>query len=96
MRFIKPLDTELLDHIATKYRQIITVEDGTRVGGFGSAVAEYIVENHPGMRVKIMGIRDEIIEHGSQEELYRETEIDAEAIEDAVHKAIHLQTKSIL
>jgi 1-deoxy-D-xylulose-5-phosphate synthase len=80
MRFVKPIDTQLLDQLARKYRYIVTIEDGTRIGGFGSAVAEYIVENHTGISVKIMGIPDEIIEHGSQDELYREVGIDAQAL----------------
>jgi 1-deoxy-D-xylulose-5-phosphate synthase len=80
MRFVKPLDTELLDRIATKYRHIVTVEDGTKIGGFGSAVAEYISEHHNDISVKIMGIRDEVIEHGSQDELYREVGIDYTSI----------------
>jgi 1-deoxy-D-xylulose-5-phosphate synthase len=80
MRFVKPIDTQLLDQLARKYRYIVTIEDGTRIGGFGSAVAEYIVENHTGISVKIMGIPDEIIEHGSQDELYREVGIDAQAM----------------
>lgn len=80
MRFVKPLDTELLDQIAARYRHIVTVEDGTKIGGFGSAVAEYISEYHNDISVKIMGIRDEIIEHGTQEELYREVGIDYTSI----------------
>ncbi len=80
MRFVKPLDTELLDRIATKYRHIVTVEDGTKIGGFGSAVAEYISEHHNDISVKIMGIQDEVIEHGSQDELYREVGIDYTSI----------------
>jgi 1-deoxy-D-xylulose-5-phosphate synthase len=80
MRFVKPLDTELLDQIATKYRHIVTVEDGTKIGGFGSAVAEYISEYHNDISVKIIGIKDEVIEHGTQQELYREVGIDANSL----------------
>lgn len=80
MRFVKPLDTELLDQIAKKYRYIVTVEDGTKIGGFGSAVSEYISEHHNDISVKIMGIPDEVIEHGSQDELYREVGIDYTSI----------------
>jgi len=80
MRFVKPLDAQLLDQIATKYRHIVTVEDGTKIGGFGSAVAEYISEHHNDISVKIMGIRDEVVEHGSQDELYREVGIDYTSI----------------
>jgi 1-deoxy-D-xylulose-5-phosphate synthase len=80
MRFVKPLDFEMLDLIAKTYKSVITVEDGTKIGGFGSAVSEYYSENHPGISVKILGVPDQIIEHGTQEELYIETGIDAESI----------------
>ncbi len=86
MRFVKPLDTDLLDEIAKTNRYIVTVEDGTRIGGFGSAVAEYMVEHHPGVTVRIMGISDTVVEHGSQSELYRETGIDAGSIERTLRK----------
>jgi 1-deoxy-D-xylulose-5-phosphate synthase len=86
MRFVKPLDTEMLDDIARRYRSVITIEDGARMGGVGSAVAEYISENHPGLRVSILGVPDVIVEHGSQKELYRETGIDARAVVEKVHR----------
>ncbi|KAB1063166.1 1-deoxy-D-xylulose-5-phosphate synthase [Salibacter halophilus] len=70
MRFVKPLDTALIDDLAKDHKVFITVEDGAKKGGFGSAVAEYVAEHHPGIRVKILGIPDEVIEHGTQEELY--------------------------
>lgn len=88
MRFVKPLDTALLDEIATAYRSIVTVEDGTKIGGFGSAVAEYMSENHPGISVKIMGVPDRIVEHGSQKELFREVGIDAMAIAQVVRQQL--------
>jgi 1-deoxy-D-xylulose-5-phosphate synthase len=80
MRFAKPLDTALIDTLVTRYGRIITIEDGTRLGGFGSAVAEYVASEHPGIRVTIMGVPDRIVEHGSQEELYREIGLDAAGI----------------
>jgi 1-deoxy-D-xylulose-5-phosphate synthase len=88
MRFVKPLDTELLDQIAAGYRSVITIEDGAKMGGFGSAVAEYISEHHPGLRVSIMGVPDAIVEHGSQKELYREVGIDADALVEKVHRQL--------
>lgn len=89
MRFVKPLDTALIDTIATRYQRLITIEDGTRLGGFGSAVAEYVAENHPGLAVKIMGVPDAIVEHGSQKELYREVGIDAQAVTETVHAELN-------
>jgi 1-deoxy-D-xylulose-5-phosphate synthase len=88
MRFVKPLDTALLDEIALKYRSIITIEDGTKIGGFGSAVTEYISEHHAGLRVRILGVPDVIVEHGSQAELYREVGIDAQAVKDTVYEEL--------
>lgn len=80
MRFAKPLDTELIDEICLKYDHIITLEDGARLGGFGSAVAEYIAEKQSKPTLKIMGLPDRIIEHGTQEELHTEVGIDADGI----------------
>ena len=89
MRFVKPLDTALIDEIAANYRAIVTIEDGTKVGGFGSAVTEYIAEHHPGVSVRIMGVPDRIVEHGSQKELYRETGIDAAAVARTVKEQLN-------
>lgn len=77
MRFVKPLDEEMLHEVFSKYSRVITVEDGTVVGGFGSAVLEFM--NNHGYRadVKIMGIPDRIVEHGTPKELYIEIGIDA-------------------
>ncbi|MCG8372907.1 MAG: 1-deoxy-D-xylulose-5-phosphate synthase [Balneolales bacterium] len=80
MRFAKPLDTELLDQICDNYQHIITLEDGARLGGFGSAVAEYLAEKEQAPSVKILGIPDEIIEHGTQEELHQMMGIDVTGI----------------
>src|SRR5690625_3581173 len=55
MRFAKPLDTALIDEVLDSYESIITIEDGTRLGGFGSAVAEYVAEQGAGIPVRIMG-----------------------------------------
>jgi 1-deoxy-D-xylulose-5-phosphate synthase len=84
MRFAKPLDEELLHEGLTKYQKIITVEDGTVVGGFGSAVLEFANANGYKNEVRILGIPDQIIEHGSPKELHRECGFDAVAIKEAV------------
>ena len=86
MRFLKPLDTQLLDSIAAAgYRRIITVEDGVRLGGFGEAVAEYFVEKHPAEvdKIRILAIPDEFITHGSVPQLKHDCRIDRQAILDA-------------
>ncbi len=80
MRFVKPLDTELIDEVLLNYKHIITIEDGVAQGGFGSAVAEYVVSQSQPMPVTIMGVPDQIIEHGSQDELKAEAGIDSNAI----------------
>lgn len=86
MRYAKPLDTELLDAILSKYESILTIEDGTRLGGFGSAVAEYVAEKGVGIAVKIMGVPDQIIEHGTQRELHDEVGIGPDGIANEVRK----------
>lgn len=80
MRFVKPLDEKMLHHIFKTYNKIITVEDGTIKGGFGSAIAEFMAENGYCATLKIMGIPDRFIEHGTPEQLYKDCGIDAEGI----------------
>lgn len=84
MRFVKPLDTQLLDEISLKYKKIITVEDGVRIGGFGSAVLEYLSDKACHIPVIRMGIPDKFIEHGTPAELYRLTALDKDAIREIV------------
>ena len=83
MRFAKPLDADLLHEALGKYDKIITVEDGTIIGGFGSAVAEFMAEHQYKNSLRILGIPDRIVEHGSPKELHRECEYDAAAIAEA-------------
>ncbi|MEO5888702.1 MAG: 1-deoxy-D-xylulose-5-phosphate synthase [Ferruginibacter sp.] len=80
MRFVKPIDKELLHEVFAKFDKIITVEDGTVVGGFGSAVLEFMNEYGYKADVKIMGIPDRLVEHGSPKELYKEIGLDADSI----------------
>ncbi len=84
MRFVKPLDETMLHEVARKFNRIITVEDGTVTGGFGSAVLEFMATHHYTPEVTILGIPDRIVEHGKPEDLYRECGYDAEAIATAV------------
>lgn len=94
MRFAKPLDEELLHEIANKFNKIITVEDGTIVGGFGSAVLEFMATNNYTPEVKMLGIPDRIVEHGKPEELHRECGYDALAITSTVREMISGHVKS--
>ena len=86
MRFAKPLDEELLHEALQNYDKIITVEDGSVVGGFGSAVAEFIVQNNYKNDLTILGIPDRLVEHGTLKELHHECGYDASAIADAVRE----------
>jgi len=80
MRFAKPIDEELLHEVFTKFNKVITVEDGTIVGGMGSAVVEFMADNNYTAQVKRLGIPDAFIEHGEQPELYTECGFDANSI----------------
>ena len=79
-RFLKPLDTEMLDRIAKTYKKIITVEDGALKGGLYGAVCEYLADKAPGVPVTGIGAPDKFIEHDSQAAQRRECGIDAEGI----------------
>jgi 1-deoxy-D-xylulose-5-phosphate synthase len=84
MRFIKPIDEAILHEVFSKYKHIITIEDGTVKGGFGSAVAEFMAENGYMAHLKIMGVPDRFIEHGSVEQLYKVCGLDTDGIAGAV------------
>ena len=93
LRFAKPLDEALLHEVFSKYSKIITVEDGTVVGGIGSAVLEFMTAHQYKADVKILGIPDRIVEHGSQKELHKECHYDAEAIAEAAREMMHVKVK---
>lgn len=87
MRWLKPLDTDMLDAIAAAgYRRIITVEDGVRNGGFGEAVREYFAERHPEVvaKVRILAIPDAFVTHGPVSQLKHDCHIDADAMREAI------------
>ncbi len=84
LRFVKPIDEDLLHEVFNKFNKIVTVEDGTVIGGFGSAILEFMAKNNYQAEIKILGIPDRIVEHGTLKELYRECEYDAQAIADTV------------
>jgi 1-deoxy-D-xylulose-5-phosphate synthase len=86
MRFVKPLDEVMLHDIASRFSRIVTVEDGTIVGGFGSAVLEFMNANGYSPEIKMLGIPDRYVEHGKPEELHRECGYDAQAIANAVRE----------
>ncbi|PQB08140.1 1-deoxy-D-xylulose-5-phosphate synthase [Polaribacter filamentus] len=80
MRFIKPLDENLLHQIFKKHQTIITIEDGTIKGGFGSSILEFASKFNYKNNIKILGIPDEFVEHGSSEKLQKEVGLDAESL----------------
>jgi 1-deoxy-D-xylulose-5-phosphate synthase len=94
MRFAKPLDEQLLHEALGAYPKIITVEDGTVRGGFGSAVLEFMNEHGYKNDVRMLGIPDLVVEHGTPKELQRECGFDAAAIAEAVREMV--SDKSII
>ncbi len=86
MRFVKPLDTSLLHMIFKRFDKIITVEDGCLQGGFGSAIIEFMSDQKYNTHVSRLGIPDRFINHGTQEELYKECNFDAKSIQECVYK----------
>lgn len=86
LRFVKPLDLLLLHEVFANYKKVITVEDGCLMGGMGSAVAEFMIDNNYSAEIVRLGIPDRFIEHGEQNELYYECHFDKNAIMDTVRK----------
>ena len=84
MRFLKPIDTDILREVGTKFKYVVTLEDGCVSGGLGSAVVEYMAENGFSPVVKVMGIPDKFIEHGAPEELYRVCGMDKDSVLNAI------------
>lgn len=80
MRFIKPLDTKLVDHVFENYDKVITLEDGCLMGGFGSSIVEYAADMGYKNQVKRLGIPDVVIEHGTQDQLHKECGMDKDSI----------------
>lgn len=80
MRFVKPLDEEMLDKVFSKFKYVLTIEDGVLKGGFGSAVLEFMCDNVYASTVKRMGIPDRFIDQGTPQELYKECGFDVDGI----------------
>ena len=85
MRFVKPLDEGLLHAIFGKFDTIVTIEDGTVVGGFGSAIIEFAQEHNYQTKVKRLGVPDQFIAHGSTEELFETIGLSEEAITKTIN-----------
>lgn len=80
MRFVKPLDENMLHEIFSKFDKVITVEDGCLMGGFGTAVIEFMADQNYTASIKRLGIPDEFIHHGTQQELYKDAGFDTDSI----------------
>ena len=91
MRFVAPLDNEILDEVAAKFHTIVTVEDGVIEGGFGSAVAEYFSNSDKKPAIIRLGVPNWFVEQGTQEELYHECGFDVEGICRTVRELIKLR-----
>jgi 1-deoxy-D-xylulose-5-phosphate synthase len=91
MRFVKPIDEILLHEVFGKFKKVITIENGTIVGGMGSAVLEFMADHNYQAEVKRLGVPDKFIEHGTQTELYNECHFDDKAIIETVKSLLATQ-----
>ena len=89
MRFVKPIDEVMLHEVFSKFSKIITVEDGCLMGGFGSAVIEFMSDQKYSADIIRLGIPDAYIQHGTQPELWEECEFDAESIVKTIHAMLN-------
>lgn len=95
MRFVKPIDEMLLHEVFTKFDKVITVEDGCLMGGFGSAVIEFMADQKYSANVVRLGIPDRYIQHGTQQELWEECGFDTKAIVASVKELLNLQATTL-
>lgn len=88
MRFVKPLDENLLKEVAAKFKHVITVEDGVREGGFGSAVIEWMEDNGQHLDIVRLGLPDHFVEHGTVAQLQSIVGIDTEGIRRTIKETL--------
>lgn len=86
MRFLKPLDSKLLQEVGEQFKTIVTVEDGAREGGMGAAVLEWMADNGYTPRIVRLGLSDKFVEHGTVEQLYEACGINKDAIKKVIHQ----------
>ena len=86
MRFLKPLDEKILEEVGKNYQSVVTIEDGVRMGGFGSAVLEWLNDHGYQPHVTRIGLPDEYVEHGSVPELHKKVGLDTDSIVEAIMK----------
>ena len=90
MRFVKPIDQVMLHEVFTKFKKVITIEDGCLMGGFGSAVVEFMSDQKYNSEIVRLGIPDEYIHHGTQEELWEDCGFDKKAILKTIKKMLSI------
>lgn len=86
MRFLKPIDTDILQAVGEQFKYVVTLEDGVVKGGLGTAVAEYMTENGYTPQITTIGIPDVFVEHGTTEELYKKYKMDSDSVLRAILK----------
>jgi len=94
MRFVKPIDETMLHEVFSKFDKVITVEDGCIMGGFGSAVIEFMSDQRYSAEVVRLGIPDAYIHHGTQEQLWEECGFDVKAIVQTIKSMLNLEVQS--
>ncbi|MCG8410335.1 MAG: 1-deoxy-D-xylulose-5-phosphate synthase [Bacteroidales bacterium] len=88
MRFVKPIDENILHEVGKNFKTIVTIEDGTIVGGLGSAVLEFMNDHGYMVKVKRLGVPDKFIEHGTPQELYKECGFDTNGIIECIKNLV--------
>lgn len=88
MRFVKPMDTAMIDQLANEYELLVTVEDNAIAGGAGSGVNEYLNQNGYAKAVLNIGLPDQFIKHGTQQEIYQELGLDAQGIKAKIQSRL--------
>ena len=93
MIYLKPIDEKILEEATSRYHSLITIEDGTVVGGLGSAVAEWMTRHHKTNRLRMLGVQDEFVHQGTVAELYERCGMDAQSLEAAINEELEAATK---
>ena len=88
LRFLKPLDDKMLTEIGEKFDKIITVEDGIRMGGMGSAVLEWMSDHGYQPRIKRLGLPDNFVEHGTVDELRKVCGLDNDNMRKVIEETL--------
>ena len=88
MIYLKPIDDDILEEATTRYHSLITIEDGTVVGGLGSAVAEWMTRHDRKTRLRMLGVQDEFVHQGTVAELYERCGMDGASLERVIEELL--------